>query len=62
MSDPKKSESTKFKDGPSRIPALTAKKGFTIRHNEYFRVIKEGEDLADVPKTYHPNLKTEGVI
>lgn len=42
--------------------ALVAKKDFRITQNDYDRVIKAGDDLADVPEVYHPNLKTEGVI
>jgi hypothetical protein len=44
---------------PSR---LVAKKAFVISHNEYFREIKAGDELSDVPEQYLTNLKTEGVI
>lgn len=42
--------------------SLLAKKSFTICQNEYFREIKEGDDLSDIPETYLPNLLAEGVI
>lgn len=45
-----------------QVPALRAKRNFHIRHNDYERVIAEGDDLSDVPERYHQNLKTEGVI
>ena len=41
---------------------LIAKRAFVICQNEYFREIKEGDDLSDIPVRYHPNLKTEGVL
>lgn len=41
---------------------MTAKKDFEIHQNDYHRVIKEGDDLSDVPECYHQNLKTEGVL
>jgi hypothetical protein len=41
---------------------LIAKKNFVLCQNEYIRVIKEGDDLADVPERFHPNLVTEGVL
>jgi hypothetical protein len=39
-----------------------AQRDFVICHNDYFRQIKEGEDLSDVPALYLENLKTEGVL
>ena len=41
-----------------------AKKDFSINHNDYSLVIKEGDDLdlSSIPEIYHQNLKTEGVI
>jgi hypothetical protein len=39
-----------------------AKKDFTIRHNNYLREIKKGDDVSDVPVIYLENLKTEGVL
>ena len=41
---------------------LVAKKDFEIFHNGYHRKIAAGEDISDVPKLYHQNLKTEGVL
>lgn len=41
---------------------LIAKKDFEICHNDYYRKIKVGDDLSDVPKKYLENLKTEKVI
>lgn len=41
---------------------MIAKKDFVIQHNIYRREIKVGDDVSDVPKEYHENLKTEGVI
>lgn len=41
---------------------LIAKKAFIIRHNDYYREIKPGDDLSDIPELYHENLKTEGVL
>lgn len=55
VKEKKKSETKEVKD-------LIAKKDFWIRHNEYERVIKKGDDLSDVPKLYHENLKTEGIL
>lgn len=49
-------------DGAQVTLSMIAKKGFEIHHNEFHRVIKEGDDLSDVPAIYHANLKTEGVI
>ncbi len=43
-------------------PYLIAKKEFVICQNGYFREIKEGEDISDVPAIYYDNLKTEKVI
>lgn len=45
-----------------RDKAMIAKKDFKIVINTYKRVIKEGEDISDVPEKYHENLKTEGVL
>ena len=41
---------------------LIAKKDFTICHNDYFKKIKEGDDISEVPKMFHENLKTEKVL
>lgn len=41
---------------------LTAKRDFVISQNEYFRKIKTGDDLSDVPEMFLQNLKTEKVI
>ncbi len=41
---------------------LFAKKDFVIHQNEYHFDIKKGDDLADIPKQFKQNLKTEGVI
>lgn len=41
---------------------LQAKKAFVICQNDYFRVIKAGDDLSNVPQAFMENLKTEGVI
>lgn len=41
---------------------LIAKKDFVISHNDYFRKIKAGDDVSDVPSIYLTNLKTEQVI
>ncbi|BEV68537.1 hypothetical protein Bb109J_c1957 [Bdellovibrio bacteriovorus] len=41
---------------------LVAVKPFIICHNDYFRLIKVGDDLSDVPEKYLQNLKTEKVI
>lgn len=51
-------------DKPSKEEksVLKAKKDFVINHGDYFRKIKKGDDVSDVPKLYHPNLKTEGVL
>jgi len=40
----------------------TAKKDFIICRNDYYREIKEGDDLSDIPLMYYANLKTEKVI
>jgi hypothetical protein len=42
--------------------SLIAKKDFVISQNEYFREIKTGDDLADVPERFHDNLKVEKVL
>jgi hypothetical protein len=47
---------------PKTGSEFIAKKDFEIHHNEYHRVIKAGEDVSDVPKLFHENLRTEGVI
>lgn len=45
------------------VPALVALKDFHIFQPPKFDLkIKKGDDLANVPKIYHQNLKTEGVI
>ncbi len=41
---------------------LIAKKDFVIAFNDYYRAIKTGDDLTDVPDSFHPNLITEGII
>lgn len=41
---------------------LIAKKDFVICHNDYFKEIKKGDDISDVPPIYIENLKTENVI
>lgn len=46
----------------SKSKGLVAKKNFVIAHNEYYRVIKAGDDVSDVPELYHENLRTEGVL
>jgi hypothetical protein len=54
--------SKKEKDKPKEKELLKAKKDFIIKQNEYMRVIRAGESIADIPEVYHANLKTEGVI
>lgn len=44
------------------VGELIAKKDFVIQHNDYTKKIKAGDDISDVPATYHENLKTEKVI
>jgi len=41
---------------------MIAKRDFVICHNDYFKTIKVGDDLSDVPEMYWANLKTETVI
>lgn len=57
------------KDEPAKkSPALVAKKDFDLCFpssdpaKNYFREIKVGDDLADVPEFLLENLKTEGVL
>lgn len=47
---------------PQTPKTMIAKKNFEIHHNDYHCVIKEGDDLSQIPELYHANLKTEGVI
>lgn len=64
----KKKVVDKKEEGPEQEKTLTgdgkviAKKAFTIRRNDYRRVILPGDNLKDIPKEYIGNLKTEGVI
>jgi hypothetical protein len=58
--DKKRDEDAEEK--PQRRQKLIAKKDFTIHHNTYFREIKEGQNISDVPEIYHENLRTEEVI
>lgn len=44
------------------VVELIAKKDFVIRHNEYLKEIKVGDELKDVPSIYIENLFTEGVL
>lgn len=39
-----------------------AKKDFVICHNEYYREIKKGDDISDVPSKFKSNLKIEGIL
>lgn len=63
-------KSKKFQELQNEEPAeekaarasLIAQKNFTIHQNGYVRHIKAGDDLSDVPETYHQNLRTEGVL
>lgn len=41
---------------------VKAKKDFVICQNDYYKEIKAGDDISDVPEVYHENLKTEQVI
>ncbi len=41
---------------------LIAQKAFTIRQNDYLKVIAVGDDISDIPEIYLENLKTEGVL
>lgn len=41
---------------------FTAKRDFVLSHNGYYKEIKAGDDVSDVPPAYHENLKTEKVI
>lgn len=43
------------------ISGMIAKKDFIICHNEYFKTIKAGDDLSDIPEMYLQNLKIEQV-
>lgn len=52
----------KSKEVGEFVEKLIAKKDFEISHNDYSKKIKAGEDISDVPKMYHQNLKTENVI
>lgn len=58
-------ETEKAEKKPKKT-SMIAKKDFKIFHptkdKHYERVIKAGEDLADVPEIYIENLKTEGVL
>ena len=55
MTDKNKTKSTN---------TIKAKKDFVIHHNKFhFEIKKDGEiDLNKIPKIFHQNLKTEGVI
>lgn len=57
MADEKK----EAKNKPEK-QVISAKKSFTICQNEFFREIKAGDDLSDIPEVYIENLKTEGVL
>jgi hypothetical protein len=57
----------RFREEVRRVPSptaasLIAKKDFIIRQEPYERIIRAGDDLANVPEKYHPNLRTEGVL
>ena len=39
-----------------------AKKDFLMWHNDYFREIRKGDDLSDVPEKYIEQLKLENVL
>lgn len=41
---------------------MIAKKDFKIVQNDYEKVINKGDDCSGIPKKFHQNLKTEGVI
>lgn len=41
---------------------LIAKKDFRIVQNDVDIVIKEGDELENIPEKFIENLKTEGVI
>lgn len=55
-------ESKEKKSEKSESKPLIAKRDFVIKHNDYLRRIKAGDDLSDVPALYHANLKTEKVL
>ena len=59
---PQKNSPSGAKEHEETKAALLAKKSFVICHNEYFREIKAGDDLSDIPEIYLPNLLAEGVI
>lgn len=56
------SRKMKMNESDEKPSDLVAKKDFEIHQGDFHLVIKAGDDLRDVPKVYHENLKTEGVI
>jgi hypothetical protein len=46
----------------ARNEDMIAKKDFVIHQNEHHYEIKKGDDVSDIPKQFHANLKTEEVI
>lgn len=58
----KKKREADVEDAPDGVPWLTAKKDFVIKQNEYFRKIKAGDNLSDIPDRFLENLRTEGVL
>lgn len=61
MSDQNETPEAESMEAPAK-PQCLAKKDFVICQNEYFREIKAGDDLSDVPEKFSQNLKTEGVL
>ncbi len=54
---------TKAKDSkPITKKDLVALRDFVICWNEYYKEIKAGDDISDVPEMFYENLKTEKVI
>lgn len=58
----KEKEEWQEKKSSKKKSSKIAKRDFTIAHNEYFKEIKKGDDLSDIPEIYEQNLKTEGVL
>ena len=61
MSDPQEILE-ELQDVQAEQQAMKAKKGFVILHNDFFREIKTGDDLSDLPEKFIQNMKTEGVL
>jgi hypothetical protein len=62
MKEEKKKKTDERDTTKAEKSRLTAKKNFSLHHNEYHNEIKLGDDLSDVPELYLENLRTEGVL